>query len=34
MDFTREGVFLAGIAHYPKFMEETIARPWQRLGEL
>jgi heterodisulfide reductase subunit A len=25
MDFTREGVFLAGLAHYPKFIEETIA---------
>jgi heterodisulfide reductase subunit A len=26
MDFTREGIFLAGLAHYPKFMEETIAQ--------
>jgi heterodisulfide reductase subunit A len=26
MDFTREGIFLAGLAHYPKFIEETIAQ--------
>ncbi|HFD40717.1 MAG TPA: CoB--CoM heterodisulfide reductase iron-sulfur subunit A family protein, partial [Anaerolineae bacterium] len=26
MDFSREGIFLAGMAHYPKFMEETIAQ--------
>jgi heterodisulfide reductase subunit A len=26
MDFTREGIFLAGLAHYPKFVEETIAQ--------
>jgi heterodisulfide reductase subunit A len=26
MDFTREGIFLAGLAHYPKFMEETISQ--------
>jgi heterodisulfide reductase subunit A-like polyferredoxin len=25
MDFTREGVFLCGSAHYPKFSEESIA---------
>ncbi len=25
MDFTREGVFLAGMAHYPKFIEESIS---------
>ncbi len=25
MDFMREGIFLAGIAHYPKFLEETIS---------
>ncbi|MBN1639680.1 MAG: CoB--CoM heterodisulfide reductase iron-sulfur subunit A family protein [Anaerolineae bacterium] len=25
MDFTREGVFLCGAAHYPKFSEEAIA---------
>jgi heterodisulfide reductase subunit A len=26
MDFTREGIFLAGLAHYPKFIEEAIAQ--------
>jgi heterodisulfide reductase subunit A len=25
MDFTREGIFLCGAAHYPKFCEEAIA---------
>jgi heterodisulfide reductase subunit A len=25
MDFTREGIFLCGAAHYPKFSEESIA---------
>jgi heterodisulfide reductase subunit A len=25
MDFTREGIFLCGAAHYPKFSEEAIA---------
>jgi heterodisulfide reductase subunit A-like polyferredoxin len=25
MDFMREGIFLAGMAHYPKFLEETIS---------
>jgi heterodisulfide reductase subunit A2 len=25
MDFMREGVFLAGMAHYPKFVEESIS---------
>ncbi|MGD2077523.1 MAG: FAD-dependent oxidoreductase [Chloroflexota bacterium] len=25
MDFMREGVFLAGMAHYPKFIEESIS---------
>ncbi len=25
MDFGREGIFLAGMAHYPKFIEETIS---------
>jgi heterodisulfide reductase subunit A len=25
MDFMREGVFLAGMAHYPKFLEESIS---------
>ncbi len=26
MDFTREGIFLAGLAHYPKFVEEAISQ--------
>lgn len=26
MDFTREGIFLCGMAHYPKFSEEAIAQ--------
>ncbi|MGE5223480.1 MAG: 4Fe-4S binding protein, partial [Omnitrophica WOR_2 bacterium] len=25
MDFMRDGIFLAGIAHYPKFLEESIS---------
>ncbi len=25
MDFTREGIFLCGAAHYPKFSEESVA---------
>lgn len=25
MDFVREGIFLAGMAHYPKFIEESIS---------
>jgi len=25
MDFMREGIFLAGMAHYPKFTEESIS---------
>jgi heterodisulfide reductase subunit A len=25
MDFMREGIFLAGMAHYPKFLEESIS---------
>ena len=25
MDFMREGIFLAGMAHYPKFIEEAIS---------
>ncbi|HIP73258.1 MAG TPA: CoB--CoM heterodisulfide reductase iron-sulfur subunit A family protein [Anaerolineae bacterium] len=25
MDFQRDGIFLAGMAHYPKFIEETIS---------
>jgi heterodisulfide reductase subunit A len=32
MDFTREGVFLAGLAHYPKFIEETIAQALATAG--
>jgi len=26
IDFTREGIFLCGMAHYPKFIEEAIAQ--------
>lgn len=26
MDFMREGIFLAGMAHYPKFVEESISQ--------
>jgi heterodisulfide reductase subunit A2 len=26
MDFMREGIFLAGMAHYPKFLEETMSQ--------
>jgi heterodisulfide reductase subunit A len=26
MDFTRAGIFLAGLAHYPKFIEESISQ--------
>ncbi len=26
IDFLREGIFLCGMAHYPKFIEETIAQ--------
>jgi heterodisulfide reductase subunit A-like polyferredoxin len=25
MDFSRDGIFLAGMAHYPKFIEESIS---------
>jgi heterodisulfide reductase subunit A len=32
MDFMREGVFLAGLAHYPKFIEETIAQALATAG--
>jgi heterodisulfide reductase subunit A len=32
MDFTREGIFLAGLAHYPKFIEETIAQALATAG--
>jgi len=26
VDFTAEGIFMAGVAHYPKFLDETIAQ--------
>jgi heterodisulfide reductase subunit A-like polyferredoxin len=26
MDFMREGIFLAGMAHYPKFIEESLSQ--------
>jgi heterodisulfide reductase subunit A-like polyferredoxin len=26
VDFTSDGVFMAGVAHYPKFLDETIAQ--------
>jgi heterodisulfide reductase subunit A len=32
MDFTREGVFLAGMAHYPKFLEESISQAMAAAG--
>jgi heterodisulfide reductase subunit A len=32
MDFTREGVFLCGLAHYPKFIEETISHALATAG--
>jgi heterodisulfide reductase subunit A len=32
MDFTRDGIFLAGLAHYPKFIEETIAQALATAG--
>lgn len=32
MDFTREGIYLAGLAHYPKFIEETIAQSLATAG--
>jgi len=32
MDFTREGIFLAGLAHYPKFIEETIVQALATAG--
>jgi heterodisulfide reductase subunit A len=32
MDFTREGIFLAGLAHYPKFIEETISQALATAG--
>jgi heterodisulfide reductase subunit A len=32
MDFTREGVFLAGMAQYPKFLEESISHALAAAG--
>lgn len=32
MDFKREGVFLAGMAHYPKFIEESISHALAAAG--
>jgi heterodisulfide reductase subunit A len=32
MDFMAEGIFLAGMAHYPKFIEETIAHAQATAG--
>ncbi len=32
MDFVREGVFLCGLAHYPKFIEETISHALATAG--
>jgi heterodisulfide reductase subunit A-like polyferredoxin len=32
MDFMQEGVFVAGMAHYPKFIEETIAHAQATAG--
>jgi len=32
VDFTREGIFLCGLAHYPKFIEETIAHALATAG--
>jgi heterodisulfide reductase subunit A len=32
MDFTEEGVFVAGMAHYPKFIEEAIAHAQATAG--
>ena len=32
MDFMREGVFLAGMAHYPKFIEESISHALAAAG--
>ncbi len=28
VDFASEGIFLAGLAHYPKSVDETIAQSW------
>jgi heterodisulfide reductase subunit A2 len=32
MDFMREGIFLAGMAHYPKFIEESISHAQAAAG--
>jgi heterodisulfide reductase subunit A len=32
MDFTEEGIFVAGMAHYPKFIEEAIAHAQATAG--
>jgi heterodisulfide reductase subunit A-like polyferredoxin len=32
MDFMREGIFLAGMAHYPKFIEESITHALAAAG--
>ncbi|HIC88170.1 MAG TPA: 4Fe-4S dicluster domain-containing protein, partial [Anaerolineae bacterium] len=32
MDFMKEGIFVAGMAHYPKFIEETIAHAQATAG--
>lgn len=32
MDFTEEGIFVAGMAHYPKFIEECIANALAAAG--
>ena len=32
VDFTAEGVFLCGIAHYPKFISETISQAYGAAG--
>lgn len=32
MDFMREGIFLCGMAHYPKFLEEVIANAQAAAG--
>jgi len=32
MDFMREGIFLAGMAHYPKFIEESISHALATAG--
>jgi len=34
MDFSREGIFLAGMAHYPKFIEESISHALAAAGRV